>query len=345
MAEATFLKVKLKDLVIPPDRGRQQFTRLLEMVESIKKHGIIQPIVVSVMDDQPGKYMLVAGERRYRAALMAALTEMPAMLHDEAKDVLAEIELEENVCRANLSFEEEGILLDKITRLKKRTDPKWKQEDTAEMTGRSVADVSSKIKIAKKFQERPELRAACGDGKMPYTATLKKIAQIEDAEKVQRLADQGQIELTTELKNGNCLELIKNLKSNSVSLLLTDPPYGLEKIEALREAGSSKLVGHQLMSDTHNLNLDEILHLLEQLAPELARVMKPGAHFYMFCGFQYVGNFIGALRPFLEFIPPLVVWDRGKPSAPAYGYNYMSRLEAIIYGCKPPRSIRLAESM
>jgi site-specific DNA-methyltransferase (adenine-specific) len=315
------------------------------MVDSIKKHGIIEPIVVSLMEGQPGKYMLVAGERRYRGAVMAGLTEVPAMLRDEALDVLAEIELEENICRADINFEEEGRLLDKITKLKKKTNPEWGQDDTAEMTGRSTADVSSKIKIAKKFQERPELKAACGDGKMPYTATLKKIKQIEDAERVQRLADSGQIELTTDLRLGNCVDLIKNVKSKSIDMVLTDPPYGLEKLESLRGPGSSKLIGHQLMSDTHNLDLSTVCNLLSTLAPDLARVMKEGAHFYMFCGFQYVGNFISCLEPHLEFIPPIVVWDRGKPSAPAYGYNYMSRLEAIIYGCKPPRSRRLTESM
>ena len=73
--------------------------------------------------------------------------------------------------------------------------------------------------------------------------------------------------------------------------------------------------------------------------------MKEGAHFYMFCGFQHIGAFIAALTPYLEFQPPVVVWDRGRPSSPGYGYNYLSRLEAIIYGCKPPRGRRLNETM
>jgi site-specific DNA-methyltransferase (adenine-specific) len=180
---------------------------------------------------------------------------------------------------------------------------------------------------------------------MPYTATLKKIDQIEESEKVQRLVDQGQIELTTDLQYGDCLKLITHLKPASIDLLVTDPPYGLEKLEALRTAGSSKLTGHQLMSDTHNMTLSEVIQILEMLAPELNRVLKPGAHFYMFCGIQHIGAFINALEPHLEFCPPVVFWDRGKPSAPGYGYNYLSRLEAIIYGCRPPKGRRLNESM
>ena len=50
------------------------------------------------------------------------------------------------------------------------------------------------------------------------------------------------------------------------------------------------------------------------------------------------------LAPELEFQPPLLIWDRGKPSGPAYGYNYLSRAEAIIYGCRTPRGRRLNNS-
>jgi site-specific DNA-methyltransferase (adenine-specific) len=277
--------------------------------------------------------------------VLAAVPDALCVLRDDAPSVLAEIEYEENACRMDVSFEEEGIALAKVTELKKHENPKWTQSDTAEMTGRSVGDVSSKIKIAKKFQERPELKAACADGKMPYTAALKKIEQIEEAERVNRLASQGQIELTTDLQHGDCRKLIARLKPASVDVLVTDPPYGLEKLEALRKAGSSKLTGHQLMSDTHNLSLDKIVELLKELAPELHRVLKPGSHWYMFCGIQHIGAFIEALEPHLEFQPPVVFWDRGKPSSPAYGYNYMPRLESIIYGCRPPKGRRLNESM
>ena len=337
--------VQLKDVVVPPDRARKSFTRIVEMADSIKKFGIIHPIVVAPDPKTPGKFMLVAGERRYRGCVIAGLSEVLATLRDDSAEILAEIELEENVCRADISFEEEGINLAKIMAAKKKTDPKWTMQQTADLTGRSVGDVSSKIKIAKKFKERPELRAQCGDGKMPYTATLKKIEQIEETEKVQRLVDQGQIVISTELRLGSCLDLIRDIDTDSIDLLLTDPPYGVERIEDIREGGSSRLIGHQLMSDTHNLTIDEACALLKELAPQFKRVMKDGSHFYCFCAFQYIGRFIDALTPHLEFQPPVIIWDRGKPSSPGYGYNYLSRCEVIIYGHKMPRGRRLTESM
>lgn len=334
--------LELKNLIIPPDRGRKEFLRIAEMAESIQKFGLIHPIVVAPAD-VPGKFILVAGERRYRGAILAGCGEVQASLREDSEDMLAEIELEENACRMNISYEEEGNILRKIMDRKKKQDPKWGVAETAQMTNRSVGDVSGKIKIAKVLKARPDLKEKC-EGK-PYTAAIRIIEQTEEAEKIQRLADQGQIQLTTEIRLGDCEQLIMDIESDSIDLLLTDPPYGIKKIEDLREGGSSKLVGHQLMGDAHNMDLESVVEMITNLAPQLNRVMKPGAHFYMFCGFQYISEFVGALYPFLEFQPPIVIWDRGRPSSPGYGYNYMSRCEAIIYGCKPPRSRRLEEDM
>lgn len=333
--------LSIKNIIVQPDRGRKTFTRIAELSESIKKFGLIHPIVVAPTND-PTKFILVAGERRYRGAILAGLDEVPVVLRNDAADVLAEIELEENVCRQNISFEEEGNLLTKILRLKRKSDPKWGLVETAEMTNRSLGDVSSKIKIARKFKERPDLKEACRN--LPYTAATKKIEQIEAAEKVERMSNQGLITLTTDLRQGDCKQLIRELDNESIDLIVTDPPYGLEKLEALRTSGSSKLSGHQLMSDTHNMSIAAVLEMLHQLAPQLHRVLKPGSHFYMFVAFQYIGDFIKALTPHLEFQPPILIWDRGKPSAPAYGYNYLSRAEAIIYGHRPLGKRRLNEN-
>jgi len=335
--------LELKDLIVTPDRGRKNFPRMIEMADSIRKFGLIHPIVVAPAPDQPGKYILVAGERRYRGMVLAGCAEAQASLRKDSQEMLAEIELEENVCRADISYDEEGNILAKIMSRKKKVDPKWSVADTAEMTGRSVGDVSGKIKVHRKFKERPDLKEKC-EGK-PYTAAIRIIEQTEEAEKVQRLADQGQLQLTTELLLGNCAELIKNVATDSIDLLLTDPPYGVAKVEDLRTGGSDKLVGHQVMNETHNLTLEAVSELLTNLAPQLHRVMKDGAHFYMFCGFQYAGAFVSCLEPWLEFQPPMLIWNRGRPSSPGYGYNYLSCCEAIIYGHKPPRGRRLTEQM
>lgn len=333
--------VPLKNIVIPPDRGRKSFTRVMELAESISKYGVIHPIVVAKSPTYPDKYILVAGERRYRAMILAGVSQCMISLREESGAILAEIEREENVCRCDISYEEEGNILSKIQDEKKKENPSWGLVETAQMTGRSLGDVSTKIALAKKFKKRPDFKEACAG--MPYIVALKKVKQLEEIEKVQRLSDQGKIQLTTDLMHGDCRDLIATLDDGSVDLMITDPPYGLERLEALRKPGSAKMTGHQLMSDKHNMTIIEVCDLLQTLAPELARVLKEGSHFYMFCGFQYIGRFIDALSPHLEFQPPLLIWDRGKPSSPGYGYNYLSRAEAIIYGHRSPRGKRLNE--
>ena len=260
--------VMLKDVIVPDDRGRKSFTRIMEMAESIKKFGIIHPIVLAPAPDKPDKFVLVAGERRYRGALLAGLVELPYTLREDSAEILAEIELEENVCRADISFEEEGNILAKIQTLKKKSDPKWGVAQTAELTGRSMGDVSGKIKIARIFKERPDLKEKCKT--LPYTAALKKIAMVEESEKVQRLVDQGQITLSTDLLLGDCRELIMNLKPESVDLLLTDPPYaGLTGGYSIVPGGVGK---HY--TETITLGADEWNSIFENDLPTVSKVTQ-----------------------------------------------------------------------
>jgi len=71
--------IKLDEIAADPDQPRRHFDEeaLNELAESIREHGILQPIVVT---PKGGKYLIVAGERRYRAALRAGLTKVPALV-------------------------------------------------------------------------------------------------------------------------------------------------------------------------------------------------------------------------------------------------------------------------
>ena len=337
--------VKLADLIIGKERGRKLFTGLQELALSIHKHGLIHPIVVAPVSDQPGKYHLIAGERRYRSSVLAGFAEIPATLRENVSESkMVEMELEENLHRSDLEWEEECALLARIQELKKKEDPTWGVQQTANLTNRSVGDVSTKVNLHKKLKERPDIAKRLKD--VPYTAAAKIINQIEETEKIERLAAQGQIVLSTDIKHGDCRQLIGQLPPNSIDLLLTDPPYGIESLEVTRTQKQTGAVrsGRALMSETHNLDIATVAEMLRELSREFHRVLKPGAHFYMFCDFQHLGTFIEALKP-LEFCPPILIWDRGKGTTPAYGYNYMSRTEAIIFGVKPPKSRRLNEPM
>lgn len=95
--------IKLKDIVADPDQPRRTFDEqaLEEMAQSIKEHGIIQPIVVMPIED--GKYEIVAGERRFRGAGRAGLETVPAIVRTMSNQHKLEISLIENLQRRDLN--------------------------------------------------------------------------------------------------------------------------------------------------------------------------------------------------------------------------------------------------
>lgn len=337
------ITVPIKNIIVLPSRGRKEFTRIDELAASLKANGFANPILCTESHNKPGYYVLVAGERRYRAAILAGFTEVPITFREGLSDIQQKIlELEENVGRVDLSWPEEAELHRQIDELQRSQDSNWTQKKTAELVNLSPGHVSLQIQVADKLRADPALREEVKH--LPIRQAMKVIEQKEQIARVDRLHKAGQLQVTTDLRLGNCVDLIRKLPTHSVDMLLTDPPYGLAQLEALRENSNGPMSGHALMSDLHNQDIVSVLKLLRALAPELNRVLKPGAHIYVFSAYQYVGQFIDALAP-LEFQPPLLHWDRGKPTTPAYGYNYLNRTEAIIYGHNPPRSKRLQKNM
>lgn len=93
-----------------PDQPRKQFkeNELQELSESIKEKGVLVPIILRTVQNKPYLYEIVAGERRYRAAQMAGLSEIPALVKTMTNQNAMEIALIENVQRENLNPIEEA---------------------------------------------------------------------------------------------------------------------------------------------------------------------------------------------------------------------------------------------
>ena len=110
--EYTYLS--LTSIVISKNQPRSYFNhqRILELAESIKKHGILEPIIVRYLSHVNSQYELVAGERRYLAAKEAGLTKVPVFIQNLSNEEAIEIALSENLQREDLNplEETEGIL-------------------------------------------------------------------------------------------------------------------------------------------------------------------------------------------------------------------------------------------
>lgn len=335
------MKVAIKNIVIEPGRGRKDFSGLQELAQSIRERGLINPIYV-VPGEKEGFFSLIAGERRWRASLMAGLVEVPVTLHTTLDPLERKIvELEENTHRRDLAWPEQAELHRQIDELKKEKDPNWNQQKTAELVNLDKSTISRQIAMAKELKADPKLKEQVKH--LDFNSAAKVLKRMKEVEKVNRLQAQGQLIITSEIQHGSCVDLIKRVASQSVDLVLTDPPYGLEDLEELRGT-NTRYQSAALMSDTHNMDIDTVCETLKKLTKELIRVMKPGAHAYFFCAAQYIGRFIDALHP-LDFQPPVLIWKRTANTTAWLGYNYLSYTEYIIMFHMPPRGKRLAKSM
>lgn len=104
-------KLSLKDIQARRDQPRKDFdiNALQLLADSIREHGVIQPILVREMEFSPGKYEIVAGERRFRAAEMAGIDEIPVAIMTGDDLEVAKVSLIENVQRRDLNPIEEAM--------------------------------------------------------------------------------------------------------------------------------------------------------------------------------------------------------------------------------------------
>lgn len=103
-------EVSIDEIEPNPHQPRTRFepASLVELATSIREHGVIQPVIVAERPDQPQRFWLIAGERRWRAARQAGLSVVPAVVREASSQQLLELALVENLQRDDLSPLEEA---------------------------------------------------------------------------------------------------------------------------------------------------------------------------------------------------------------------------------------------
>ena len=149
-------RVPLDQIEVNPKQPRKDFdeTALSELAASIKMHDIIQPLTVAAM--QNGKYKLIAGERRYRAAKIAGLKDLPVYIRQANDGQLLELALLENLQRENLNAIEIAISYKRLM-----DDLEYTQEQVAERMGKERSTVTNYIRLLKL---PPDIQVAVRNG-------------------------------------------------------------------------------------------------------------------------------------------------------------------------------------
>ena len=162
-----------------PDQPRTEIGDLTELTASISEKGVLEPLLVK---PTMGRWMIIAGERRWRAATAAGLTELPCIEMDVDESAVAEIALIENMQRKDLTPWEEA---DGLRALCERFG--YTHEDVARKVGKSRSTVTEALSIA---SIPKDIREICRSSDITSKSLLLQIVRQPDDESMRTMAEQ-----------------------------------------------------------------------------------------------------------------------------------------------------------
>ncbi|MCV3206807.1 ParB/RepB/Spo0J family partition protein [Mesorhizobium sp. YC-39] len=139
-------KVPIEFVSPNPKNPRRHFgdAELTDLAQSIREHGVVQPVVARPSPSQPGRYEIIAGERRWRAAQRAGLSEIPIIVRDVNDRTALELAIIENVQRADLNPVEEAQGYQQLI-----DDHGYTQADLGNVIGKSRSHVANTLRLLK----------------------------------------------------------------------------------------------------------------------------------------------------------------------------------------------------
>mgnify|MGYP006382065205 FL=1 len=173
---AMFVKISSVEPNINQPRKQFDEDALLELSESVKQYGILQPLLVS---DKKDYYEIVAGERRWRAAKLAGLKEVPVIVKEFTDQELVEISLIENIQREDLNPVEEAMAYKRLI-----DEFHLKQDEVAERVGKSRTAVTNSMRLLKLSEKVQQMLI----DEMITAGHARAILAISDKEKQETVA-------------------------------------------------------------------------------------------------------------------------------------------------------------
>ena len=174
------LEIKINDVEPNAEQPRKVFDqeKLETLAQSIKEHGVVQPIVVR---KEGARYIIVAGERRWRASKMAGLKTIPVVVKDLTDKEVMEIALIENLQREDLNPIEEAEAYQRLMNEFQMT-----QEDVSKVVGRSRAAIANSVRLLSLAKEVQEM---ISDGRLT-SGHARTLITINDNQRQKELATQ-----------------------------------------------------------------------------------------------------------------------------------------------------------
>lgn len=234
------VQVKIEDIVPNRYQPRIKFNEqdIKELSDSIKQHGIIQPLTVRQIGQ---KFEIIAGERRCRAAAMAGLKTVPAIILNISDQTSAELAIIENIQRKNLNAIEEAQAYKKLIDISNMT-----QEELATHIGKTQATIANKLRL---LNLAPEVQNAVLEGQISerHARTLLQVNNSElQREILQKIiSDKLTVKSTEQLISTK----YKNIDINS-----NDVSYQNSSSGQIKNNNLSKITGDENKMNEQNYN-------------------------------------------------------------------------------------------
>lgn len=222
------ITIDLKNIYPNQDQPRRVFDeeKIKILSESIKNYGVLQPVVLK--PDDKGKYMIIAGERRYRASKLARKSDIPAVIKDIPMKDIMEIALIENLQREELNPIEEALAYRSLIKNYEVT-----QEEISEAVGKSRPHITNTLRLLNLPQKIMDMidqgQITAGHGKALLRVNDENL-QLELANKV--IAEELSVRATEALAKKICEDNIKEVpkKSKEKDVFIVDVEEKLRNI-------------------------------------------------------------------------------------------------------------------
>lgn len=255
--------------IIRDDRQRRELTNIPELAESISRSGLIHPIVIT------RDLVLVAGERRLTAVKSLGWTSIMTQFADDLSELeLQIIELEENVRRVDLPWDEQCAAIEKFHSLRTQQEPEHTVTETAKELGLSIPETTERIAVATAMKNSELVRDA------PKYSTARNIVRREQARRVSSikldtdmLADVVPTDTPVRrvpLINEDFIEWSNAYTGQPFNFLHCDFPYGVN----MHKSGQGANAEYGSYAD----EADVYWRLLSQLAIAMDNVVADSAH-------------------------------------------------------------------
>jgi len=230
-----------------PEQPRQVMGDLSELMASIAEKGIIEPLIVR---QRGGRYQIVAGERRYQAAVQVGLRELPVVIRDVDDNEVVEVALVENIQRKDLSAFEEAEALHALT-----DRCGYTHEDLARRMGKSRSSITESLALA---QMPADVRNLCRLADITSKSLLLQIVRQQDPAKMVALIER----LTREGGTGP----VTRAKARQAA---AKPKPGRPKAFVFKYLPPAKTFSLKLQFKKSSVDKDEVIAALEGIIKEL----------------------------------------------------------------------------